>query len=323
MVQPIAATTIDWPDLVGRAGPYSGLATGDDIRVLVADGLNVAVMSAPNADVVKPLREAGGKYIDAHLWQLVFDVCLQQFAAQGAAGQPRSCVISAAEQSAILSTASTYLRIVEREPSLAGFWILDDYPYGDVTEPLRALRELIQQSNSRSGRQRPTVCGVGGSLDAKRRPEEPSFTPDHRYTDLALRNVSPAFCDLVSPYFYGSAANDDARLIDWSMQNLLPYFQQALAAKGFGSTASTTIPVAQAFSHKGPGGSSSFVKPGSADIVDQMTAYCESGAIGMLFFTWQSPSADYSYVNDPDLRDGVRRGRLACVKIWRRRFGLP
>jgi hypothetical protein len=320
---PIAETTIDWPDLTARSGPYGDLPSGDEARAIVADGLNLAVLSAPNPDVVKPLRENGGKYIDAHLWRLVFNVCLKQFAAQTAAGQPRACVISPADQAAITATALDYLKIVEREPALAGFWILDDYPHGDVTAPLLALKNLIQQSNGRSGVRRPTLCGVGGSLDVRRRPEDTTFTSDHGYLDQALGNVSPAICDLVSPYFYGSAPADDPRLLDWSMQSLLPYFQQALITRGFAAPSRILVPVAQAFSHQGTGGSGAYVKPRAADVADQMTAYCDAGAIAMLFFTWESPDADHSYANDSDLRDGVRRGRLACVKTWRRRFGVP
>ena len=319
---PLAPVAVEWPELTGRAGPYGGLATDADARAMTADGFNLAVLSAPSAVVVKPLREAGVKYIDAHLWRLLFDVCQQQYAAAAAAGQARSCAIAPLEQATILAQAATYLKLVEREPALAGFWTLDDYPQGDVTPTLRGLRELVQQSNARSGFHRPAICGVGGSLDFKRHLEDSAFTRDRRYFDQAMGNVSPAACDLVGPYFYGSASANDARLIDWSMTELAPYVQAALRSRGYPAAAQVMVPVAHAFSHQGVAGATSYVKPEADDLTGQMRAYCDSGAIAMLFFTWQSPDAERSYANDPDLRDGVRKGRLGCVKVWRTRFGV-
>ncbi len=204
---------------------------------------------------------------------------------------------------------------MEADSGLAAFWILDDYPHGDISATLNALHELVVQSNASSGFQRATICGIGGSLDAKRAADDRRFTPNRGYMDQSLINVSPAACDLVSPYFYGTALEDDSRLIDWSMKDLMPSFLEKLRAKGFDTAAPLLLPVSHAFSYKAPN-RTVYVMPSPDDIARQMNAYCDAGAFSMLFFTWQSHDADRSYSNDQDIRAGVQKGRAECLSRW-------
>ncbi len=306
-----------------RVGPYGGIVTADDARQMVADGFRLAVVSGIGADVSAVLQGAGAKYIDTRLWGLIFEVCRRQYDVESAAGRPLACVLSASDENAITTEASNYLRRAERDPALAAFWILDDDPRGDVTGMLRRLRDLVHESNARSAFARPTVCGVGGLLDHKRSPNDSSFAPDRLYMVHALRNVSPAGCDLVAPYFYGAATVEDPSLIDWSMRDLLPYFQEALKAKGYESARDVMMPLAHAFSSRPQGDSSHFVKPRAADVEAQMRAYCESGAASVLFFTWRSQDAEFSYANDSGLRDGVQRGKADCNRQWRGDLNEP
>jgi len=316
LARPAGVLRAGWPDLTGRVGPYGGIASADDARRMLADGLRLAVVSGASREVLTTLREGGAKYIDVRLWTLVSDVCRRQFAVETAARQPHACVMSAADEDQIVAKASAYLRTVEKDPALAGLWILDDFPDGDVTSVLYRLRNLVHQSNARSGFDRPTVCGVGGTLDYKRSPADASFIRDHNYMDQALRNVFPAACDIVSPYFYAGAFADDPRLVDWSMHDLLPYFEQALSARGYDMSSRILLPIAHAFAFHAAGGASYFVTPRPQDIATQMTAYCDSGAISMLFFTWRSADADRSYANDANLREGVQQGLAACRRGW-------
>jgi hypothetical protein len=307
----------------GRVGPYSGITSAAEARSMLADGLTLAIITAPARDVVTALREGGAKYIDTRLWNLVFAVCQRQFGAQTAARQPLACNIPATDEEQIAAQAAAYLRTVEQEPTLAGLWILDDYPHGDITSVLHRLHALVQESNVRSGFERPTVCGVGGSLDYKRNPDDAAFIQDHGYMDQALRNVFPSDCDLVSPYFYASAGADDPRLIDWSMKDLLPYFHQALRAKRYDTSAHVLLPIAHAFSAHVTGSTSYYVTPRPDDIATQMDAYCAAGASSIMFFTWRAADTDRSYSTDASLRAGVQRGRLSCTQLWHDRSKLP
>ena len=318
LVRPIlAGADGQWPDLIGRIGPYGGLATFDDIQRMTSDRFDLAVVAGIARDVSMAMRTAGAKYIDTRLWNRLYDVCRRQYEFESSTGQPQACTLSKSDSDAIAAQAASDLRGVESDPALAGYWILDDNPHGDVSGMLATLRNLVRDSNARSGFSRPTICGVGGSLDHKSSVGAANFAPDRQYMVDALRNVSPAGCDLIAPYFYGAASVDDPSLVDWSMGNLLPYFLQAAKARGYDVPSAALIPIAHAFSFHTIGTASYYVKPRADDIVAQMHAYCDAGAKSMLFFTWRSQDAEFSYANDAALRDGVMRGSADCKKLWR------
>lgn len=304
-----------WPEIVGRVGPYGGIYTAADAQQMTNDGLGLTLLSVSAPPVLAALRQGGAKYIDEHLWRIVYNVCLRQFDLQRIAGQPLACVISALDEDAIVKQANTYVTQIGSDPGLVGFWILDDYPRGDIRATLARLRDIVQRNNAATGFRRPTLCGVGGDLDYKQSVADPFFIQDRRYSEQAMQNLSPSACDIVSPYFYGVAAQDDPRLIDWSMRSVMPYFRYALQRRGFDPAATTIVPVAHAFAYRGA--SSYFVTPRPDDIATQMQAYCDAGAASVLFFTWQSADADRSYHNDQSLRDGVRLGRAGCLRTWR------
>jgi hypothetical protein len=316
---PIGMEPNVWPGLSQRVGPYGGIETLDDARRLTADGLNLNVLSASNAPLLKSLRDGGVSYIDPHLWGFINQVCQAQFARQRAIQQAVHCELSDADQAGIARQASAYLLRVQRDPGLVGFWILDDYPHGTIAPMLAQLHELVRESNAASGFRRPTLCGVGGRLDYKRSVADVAFIKDWQYLDNALTNVSTADCDIVSPYFYGVAGADNPRLVDWSMRDLLPYFRQALARKHYDELAQTMLPIAHAFAHHAADSVNYHVQPAPDDIATQMKAYCDGGAFAMMFFTWQSADATRSYSNDASLREGVQAGRAACVSAWSRR----
>lgn len=311
--QPSAA-----PGMVGRIGPYGGILTVEDARRMTADGLTLTVLSSSAPQILAALREGGAGYIDNFLWEQIHQRCLAQYAAQKAAGRLLACSLSDDEQKAIVQAAAAHLRQVESDPGVVAFWILDDYPHGDVSAVLKTLNDLVKHSNAASHVERPTICGIGGSLDAKKSPQDERFVPNHLYTAQSLFNVSPAACDLIAPYFYGTALADDPQLIDWSMKDLMPYFLQRLRDRGFDTSSRLLLPVSHAFSYKAPTSTTFYVMPRPEDIATQMKAYCDAGAFSMLFFTWQSQDADRSYSNDDAIRAGVHRGRAACLERWKR-----
>jgi hypothetical protein len=304
-----------WPDIAGRIGPYGGVLTVDDAKRLAADGLTLTVLSSTAPEILAALRDGGAKYIDLSFWGQISQRCKPQFERQTASHQALKCTLSPSDHTSIIQAAAAYLKRVEADSGLVAFWILDDYPHGDISATLNALHDLVKQSNASSGFQRATICGIGGSLDAKHSADDRRFTPNRGYMDQSLINVSPAACDLVSPYFYGTALEDDSRLIDWSMENLMPSFLEKLRAKGFDTDAPLLLPISHAFSYKAPNGTV-YVMPSPDDVARQMRAYCDAGAFSLLFFTWQSHDADRSYSNDQSIRTGVQKGRAECLARW-------
>src|SRR6202011_4081148 len=95
-----------------------------------------------------------------------------------------------------------------------------------------------------TGSHKPTICGIGGSLDL-RMATNPRILPDRAYIELSLQNITPAGCDVIAPYFYGAATENDPAWIDWKMADLMPWFMQRLRSQGFSRPA--LLPVVHAF----------------------------------------------------------------------------
>src|SRR5579884_2158537 len=204
-----AQSASGWPGLEGRIGPYSGVHTVADVDRMISLGFRITIYPSINPAIISRLEGEGGTYLDSYLWSnVIHPICQKQLKEGPVHGGQASCRLSPEDIAAATEKIRSHLEQVKSDRGLAGFWILDDYPHGDVTPILRVIRQLVSQSNAETGLRRPTVCGVGGNLDAKRTPRDPRFRPDRAYTDAALTNVSPEFCDLVSPYLYGVLETD-------------------------------------------------------------------------------------------------------------------
>ena len=137
---------------------------------------------------------------------------------------------------------------------------------------------------------------------------------NRQYSELALSNISPAFCDLVSPYMYGYEPSADPAVVDWTMTSLLPDMIQELKANGF-DPRTQMLPIVQAF---GLRGAQTVAVPRAQDIEHAMKAYCDLGAIGLMFFTWRdrSPPEFVGYVENESFRAGIQAGAAYCHKLW-------
>jgi len=298
-----------WPDLANRIGPYSGVLSIADAKAAAADGFNLTVQSTYDPTVLAAMRDLRINHIDIQLWGLIYAQCKIQFDRETAAGSSRHCDLSAETGQSILRDAAVHLDKVKNDPSVAAYWLLDDYPWGNVTPILVALHGLVGSVNQETGTNKPTICGIGGSLD-HRTVSNRRILPDRAYIELSLQNVTPAACDVVAPYFYGAATENDPTWIDWTMANLMPWFMQRLSKQGFSHPA--LLPVSQAFYANKRGGSTYYVRPRPEDIAAQAKAYCGSGAIALMFFTWRAADAERSYANDADIQEGVREAAAAC-----------
>jgi hypothetical protein len=308
--QAALAQSASWPGLTNGVGPYSGVLTVQDATAAAADGFNLTVQSVSDPAVLQTMAKLGIKYIDIRIWGIIRAHCKDQYGREG--GGPKSCSFAPDERAAIVSEAAAHLAQVKGNPQVVAYWILDDYPGGDISATLQDLHALVHKANADDHTDKPTICGVGGSLD-HRTDKNRSISPDRRYIERALTNISPAGCDVVAPYFYGSATENDPSWVDWSMSSLMPWFVGELRGRGYARA--PLLPVVHAFSAGKRSGGTYYVHPRSQDIVAQARGYCGSGAIGLLFFTWQSTDAERSYLNDQDLRRGVLDGVAACKQM--------
>ena len=298
-----------WPDLANRVGPYSGLLTIADAKAAAADGFNLTVQSTYDPAVLAVMQGLDIKHIDLQLWGLIYTQCKIQFDRETTTGRKRHCDLSADAQQSIFRDARVHLDKVKNDPSIAAYWVLDDYPWGNLSSVLVALRELVGKSNQEARTSKPTICGIGGSLD-HRTAANKNILADRAYIELSLQNVIPGACDVIAPYFYGAATENDPTWIDWKMTTLMPWFMQRLHDQGFRRPA--LLPLPQAFYAGKRGGTTYYVQPRPEDIAAQAQTYCEAGAIALMFFTWQANDAEHSYANDPDIREGVRQAAAAC-----------
>jgi hypothetical protein len=294
--------------LANRIGPYSGLLTDSDVAAASGEGFGLTVLSKHERQWRTALSAHGLRYLDPKPWTYVHKQCDGQFANEAARGASRHCALTAEDQSAILNAVSARLAEVENDPGLAGYYVLDDYPFGDVSATLRAIRALVMESNQRTHTDRAVICGIGGFLD-KRDQVKDRFSADHSYTEESLVNVSPDICDIVAPYFYGVASVNNPDLVDWSMQNLMPWFMRALRNRGFSQP--SLLPIVQAFS--APATRGVYVEPTPENMRAQASAYCGTGgAVALLFFTWFGTDLTHTYANDANLRLGVQAAAEAC-----------
>jgi hypothetical protein len=310
-----------WDLIIHKAGAenigtYDAAAT-PEVDAAADNGLSVALngYNLPTGPLVQKMKSRGMVYIEYAQWlQQMYDDCRAWFVAH-----PKTpCTISADLEAAV----KAHLAQVHNDPNVVGFWVLDDYPGGDITPTLQAIHELIAQDNASRAFPRPTICGFGGSMDLKTSSSQASFSPNHASFDQALTNFSPAACDMVALYPYGFSAWNDQRAIDWSMTNLLPYMKRALKAKGWNHARQPLIGMPQTFGVV-PWTPWTYIAPTAASVHTQTAAYCAGGASTVVAYAWHDfyisdtyPNSPELY-NDPGMLSGYAAGIRQCQADWR------
>lgn len=226
---------------------------------------------------------------------------------------PAPCPVSPTAWTAALQQLRAHLDRVARDPSVVGFYVLDDYP-GSINPLLARVHAVIAAANKQRGLARPVVCGFSADLDftAGNNVVEPR-APMRR----ALTNYSPAACDVVLMYSYayryGGHTTVDPSAYDWTMARVLPDFLQGLRARGW-TPRTPLIGTPMAFDSPSTG----YVGPTSTQLATQVEAFCAAGASGVIAFAWHvndRPASDLA--NDPRLRAGLQAGVPACQTHWR------
>jgi hypothetical protein len=194
----------------------------------------------------------------------------------------------------------TTRRIVTRDaanPLVAGYWILDDvapWDVGGMREALTEIRAIVPASQ-------PEICGFTASLGDGRSSE---------WDGRIAANFSAAYCDAVAPYVYAQpqAPGSPPPDVDWSMGDLLPRILHSLAEHGWDAAGQPLIGVAQAWSGRHAADGEIVQRPKRADIVTQAHAFCQAGAAGIAWYSWEL--SDYPGAvtpqTDPEMADGIQ-----------------
>jgi len=219
-----------------------------------------------------------------------------------------------ANEDALFAALTAHLRQVKANPLIIGYWVLDDWVQdaGDGKQILMHIHTLIQKYTPG----RPTICGFGGSI---------GLNQDYEWEDWVANNFSPQGCDMVAPYIYTpSMANGtpppDPDAFNWSMQGLLPALFTSLKQRGWDIKKEPLIGIGQAFGGPFTEGNRYYVVPNAKDIATQSKSFCEHGATGLVFYTWDSSGfgpTNQTPMNSPEIEMGIQNGVAACKGIWR------
>jgi type II secretory pathway pseudopilin PulG len=312
-----------WPTLFGRGGAYE-IKTADEAVALAQAKLSMVLIGS-GASSPGPIRDAMVAnhlaYIDLYPQYELYTEC-------PFSGPTKNGTCDPAAVQTALANIKAHLAATANDPNLIGYYVLDDYPGGDIRPILEQIHTLIAASNATSYIKRPAICGFGQLLDYKKSSTDTAFATWNPglFAQKAV-NFDPKACDAVLLYNYGenkTTVAADTTLIDWSMTNLLPTMENILVQHGWDQTKVPLIGQPDAFG--GPIASSknvySYVIPTSANLSAQALAYCKAGAIAILANEWDArkdPSMDNLSMlyNTPSLVSGLEQGMQQCQTIWR------
>jgi hypothetical protein len=200
-------------------------------------------------------------------------------------------------QSQLITNLTNHLKAEQNNSLIVGYWVLDDWTYGDGTAKtlLQQMTSLIHQYTPG----RPSICGFAGGLSS-------SGTGGSLDTNVA-DNFSPQGCDMVAPYIY--ADNGSHGTYDWGLTSVLPGIFSELASKGWDQTQTPLVGIPDAF------GGGTWPTPDAAAVEAQAKAYCQNGAVGIIYYAFnESNGQDIS--DNTGIQQGVKAGSADCQNIW-------
>ncbi len=201
---------------------------------------------------------------------------------------------------ALLTDVSNHLQQAKNNPLIVGYWILDDWNFGDGTG-----KNLLIQINNLIHRYtpgKPSICGFGGEI--------PPLPSNGGWDDQVTDNFSPQGCDMIGLYIY--AYKGSTGTYDWRMSNILPAAFASFKKRGWDSTKEPLVGIPQAFGGIVEG--ESWPVPDANAVETQTKTYCQQGAIGIIFYDWD-PSAQ-SPITNSQITQGIKSGIADCQAIW-------
>jgi len=201
----------------------------------------------------------------------------------------------------LLTDVTNHLQQEKNNPLIVGYWVLDDWNFGDGTG-----KDLLVQINNLIHRYtpgKPSICGFGGGI--------PPLPSKGGWDDQVTDNFSPQGCDMIGLYIY--AKNGSTGKYDWNMSNILPAAFAALKKRGWDSMKEPLVGIPQVFGGIVEG--ISWPIPDANAVEMQTKTYCQQGAIGIIFYDWD-PLAQSPMTNS-QITQGIKNGIADCKKIWK------
>lgn len=307
-----------WSQLLHQGGAYQLTYSGTS--AFRAIGLTLSITNDGAVPPVPSGYEQAGKgtrfpegngvrYIDPDPMFFVSDYVLAKYPSCRAVTTP--CPISAADREYMLDHVKKLLADDRNQPSIVGYYILDDYP-GNIVGLLEQVHALIAASNRTLSNPRPTVCGFGATLDFRSAPGQPYMPATlerNQYENVELLNFSPKACDIVTLGVYARDGEPDS---DFSMTNLMPFLLGALRRHGWDPSREPLFGTPMAWGS---------VAPTEGQLRTQVAAFCNAGAQSIVAFTWENflpPEQLRELANDAKLRTGLVEGLKSCQSFWNR-----
>lgn len=225
-ISSVSPTASPAPSLHHFEGGF-GIYTAADAASAAAAGVTTAfVYDSATPATAAALDTVHMPRIEAMPWTLLLRYeCfrLTRIERSWAACQNRALIPT---QDDLLADLTTYLRGVQHDPRVIGYWILDDWPLfdpGTASDALTAITRLVHQMTPGL----PTICGFGAQ-----------FGPDGSviFDAATVANYVPGACDMVALYIYSASVPYPSPAIssdsfDWSMSSVLPQAERAASAQ--------------------------------------------------------------------------------------------
>lgn len=283
MVLSGVALGASWPKFYGQVGAY-GVKMPEELGDMARQGFHFALLyeRSAHSDAV---AKNGFSYIDVEPQFEIYKRCHQELADRGSCSQ--------STQDDVLQAIQKHDSKYSGDPNLIGYWVLDDYPGGDVRDLMRKVHDEIASEHGPFAR--PAICGFNNMR--------------------ALINFDPLACDMIAIYLYAHANRSDNSRPDWALSARLPEMLDALRAKGWDPRKTPLIGVPQAF---GDRDGRNFELPDADGVAAQSEAFCRAGAVALLAYSWDDGGPRSQLGNTPSLVDGLKRGAQICRNnYWR------
>ncbi len=205
-------------------------------------------------------------------------------------------------------------RLLDRDakrPYVAGYWVLDDWPwwdYGSGRDLLRKIHALI----ARKTPGRPAICGFGAGFGKG---------TTYYWDPGTAANYSNAGCDVVGWYNYtpfGKRKPSSGVNYNWSMHGLLPAMSRSLAKYGWNISRTPLMGIGQAWGGRYDG---NHYQPGitADEMQSQAAAFCAYGASVISWYAWDDSGDNAQTLtpnNSPAVTAGIKAGLSVCKADW-------
>lgn len=278
-----------------------GIETDAEIANAEADGIRATIVYGytpqKNDALSLKLQAHNLKIIDAMPWEYLY-----YYECHMNSTCPASEFPELTTPQAVFNDLIAHLKQVQNDPSIVGYWVLDDWSYGDGTgkDFLVQMNRLIHYYTPG----KPSICGFGAGI-------LPRSTASDYWNDGTAANFSPQGCDMVGLYIY--ADSNTTGTYDWTMSQILPTIFASLKKRGWDSTKEPLIGIPQAFG--GTVGSDQWPIPDANNIETQSKTYCQQGATGIIYYQWVDTS-EQSPMNNAQITQGIKNGIADCLEIW-------